>query len=306
MNKQKNMTTIVVLSGKGGTGKTTVSNILIDKLESKVFLDCDVDAPNLHLVQNMSTHPIERGYVGLSKYKIDLNKCIGCGMCYSLCAYGAIQKIDNIYSIDTYRCEGCSLCYVKCPAKAIEEVKQVDGHTYIYKGKSKLFGTAQTNIGSGNSGKLVTEMRNQIQSEHRYSKFKVIDGPPGIGCPVIASMTNTNYALIVTEPSQSGLSDLKRIIETATLLKTTPLVIINKADLNIELSKSIQKYLEENGIVHLGNLPYDKNVIAKNNLDLYDKESFFFKKMDEIVYALLNIIKANKEKEKKNESSSCN
>jgi MinD superfamily P-loop ATPase len=295
MNKEISKTTIVVLSGKGGTGKTTISNILIEKLQSKVFIDCDVDAPNLHLVQKTNVKPIERGFVGLPKYKILQNQCIHCGICYSLCAYQAIDKKNITYTIDPYRCEGCSLCYVKCPANAIKEIEQIDGHTYIYKEEDKLFGTAQTNIGAGNSGKLVTEIRNQIRDENRKTEFEIIDGPPGIGCPVIASITNTNYALLVTEPSLSGLSDLKRIIQTALILKTIPVVIINRADLNIKLSTVIEKYLKDNDIIYLGNLPYDKNIIQKNNLEQYDEESIFFKKMNEIIKKLIELI--NKEKE---------
>lgn len=293
MNKEINETTIVVLSGKGGTGKTTVSNILIEKLDSKVFLDCDVDAPNLHLVQKINAKPIEQGYVGLSKYKIAQERCIHCGKCYSLCAYNAIDKIGDKYIIDSYRCEGCSLCYVKCPANAIVEVEQIDGHTYVYKDDDKVFGTAQTKIGSGNSGKLVTEIRKKIDETNVKTKVKIIDGPPGIGCPVIASITNTNLALIVTEPSKSGLSDLKRIIKTSLMLKTKPMVVINRFDLNMDLTMFMEKYLQDNDIIYLGRLPYDRNIVKKNNLQNYDKNSIFFKKMDEVVTKILNLI--NKE-----------
>lgn len=295
MRENNSKVTIVVLSGKGGTGKTTLSNILIEKLKSKVFIDCDVDAPNLHLVQKTSVAPISHEYIGLSKYRIEQDKCTHCGLCYSLCAYKAIDKRGDRYYIDRYRCEGCSLCQVKCPANAITEIAQVDGNTFIYKEKNKLFGTAQTNIGSGNSGKLVSAIRKQISEEHRKTDIQIIDGPPGIGCPVIASITNTNYSLIVTEPSLSGFSDLKRIVKTTKTLKSKPLVIINKSDLNPIISSQIETYLEENDILFLGALPYDENIVKKNNLEPFSKESSFFADVDEIIKQLLNIIEKEKE-----------
>lgn len=293
MNSNKKPIRIVVLSGKGGTGKTTVSNILIEKLEAKVFIDCDVDAPNLHLVQKMNVTPIRHRYVGLPKYQIDQEKCTKCGTCYSLCAYGAIKKFPdkNVFLIDKNRCESCSLCLIKCPSHAIHEIEAIDGQTLVYRQDNKMFGTAKINIGSGNSGKLVSEIKKQIEKEDLNSKFEIIDGPPGIGCPVISSLTNTDYALIVTEPSHSGLSDLKRIIKTAKLLKTTPLIIVNKADLNSKLSEAIEQYLKSNDIIYLGRLPYDKNIIKKNNLDKYDENSIFFQSMDFIINDLLDLIK---------------
>jgi len=295
MSEKNSKVTIVVLSGKGGTGKTTISNILIEKLKSKVFVDCDVDAPNLHLVQKTSTVPISQEYIGLSKYKIEQKKCIQCGLCYSLCAYKAIDNRGDRYYIDQYRCEGCSLCQIKCPVKAITQIVQVDGNTFLYKEKDKLFGTAQTNIGSGNSGKLVSAIRKQVFETQRKTDVQIIDGPPGIGCPVIASITNTNYALIVTEPSLAGFSDLKRIIKTTKTLKSEPLVIINKSDLNPIISTQIETYLKDNDILFLGTLPYDKNIVKKNNLEPYNEESSFFTDIDKITKQLLNIIEIEKE-----------
>jgi len=295
MREKNSKVTIVVLSGKGGTGKTTLSNILIEKLKSKVFVDCDVDAPNLHLVQKTSEIPITHEYIGLPKYQIKQDKCTHCGLCYSLCAYKAIDKQGVRFYIDPYRCEGCSLCQVKCPASAITEIAQVDGNTFLYKEKVKLFGTAQTNIGSGNSGKLVSAIRKQVSDERHKTDIQVIDGPPGIGCPVIASITNTDYSLIVTEPSLSGFSDLKRIIKTTQTLKSKPLVIINKADLSQIISSQIETYLIKNDIIFLGTLPYDKNIVKKNNLEPYSKESSFFIDVEEIIKKLLNIIEKEKE-----------
>jgi MinD superfamily P-loop ATPase len=257
------MKKVLVISGKGGTGKTTISSTLIDLLNVKALADCDVDAPNLHLVSSFDTNFVdEKPFEGMDIYKIDESKCIGCGKCEELCKFSSIKKINNVFTIDPLACEGCGVCQYFCPANAISSLKNIVGQTQVFKNEN-VFSTAQLNMGSGNSGKLVSQVKknldDNIDNPEDY-EIAIIDGSPGIGCPVIASLSAIDLAIIVTEPSLSGLSDLKRIIKTARIFKTKVAVIINKANLNNSVKLKIMDFIKMEDLLYLGKIDYDSNV----------------------------------------------
>ncbi|MCY1152426.1 MAG: 4Fe-4S binding protein [Sphaerochaetaceae bacterium] len=257
------MKKVLVISGKGGTGKTTISSTLIDLLNVKALADCDVDAPNLHLVSSFDSNFVdEKPFEGMDIFKIDESKCIGCGKCEEVCKFSSIKKINNVYRIDPLACEGCSVCQYFCPANAISNVKNIVGQSQVFKGE-KVFSTAKLSMGSGNSGKLVSQVKKNLDDSIENSKLHdiaIIDGSPGIGCPVIASLSAIDLAIVVTEPSLSGLSDLKRIIKTAKIFKTKVAVIINKANLNESVKNKIINFIESENLIYLGNVDYDSDV----------------------------------------------
>ncbi|MDD3113751.1 MAG: ATP-binding protein [Candidatus Izemoplasmatales bacterium] len=258
------MKQLLILSGKGGTGKTTIASAFIELYQAKLFADCDVDAPNLHLIMSMVSEPIETPFYGLSKFRIDPNRCIHCDECRLLCRFGAITQNTHLI-IDPLACEGCGLCEAICPAGAIESFASISGDRMLYIEKDRRFSTAKLRMGNGNSGLLVTEVKNQLQDNLVDTPLAIIDGSPGIGCPVIASMSGVDMVLIVTEPSLSGLSDLKRIVKTAAVFETKTAVCINKADLADSLSEKIRSYCKANQISFVGSIPYDPMIVQALN-----------------------------------------
>ncbi|MBN2876849.1 MAG: ATP-binding protein [Bacilli bacterium] len=251
------MKQLLILSGKGGTGKTTIASSFIQLSQAKAYADCDVEAPNLHLLQ----HPgikISNPYYGLKKAYIDPNKCLGCGLCMSHCRFDAIKKNEK-YEVDSYACEGCSVCELVCPENAIEMRDSIDGETSIYRGKT-IFSTAELNMGSGNSGKLVTEVKKNLREQISNESLVIIDGSPGIGCPVIASLSGVDMVLLVAEPTMSGISDLDRIIKTAKHFRVKTAVCVNKFDINKSLTSKIETHIKDLNIDFLGVIPYDKMV----------------------------------------------
>lgn len=250
------MKQLLVLSGKGGTGKTTLVSSFIELGGFKAFADCDVDAPNLHLMAKTDNLIEKRDYFGMDKCVIDAEKCIGCGLCATKCRFDAIQKVNDKYEINKYNCEGCGFCEILCPASAITFKNNKAGDIKIYE-TDKFLSTAKLKMGEGNSGLLVTEVKkNLIKSNEPYA---IVDGSPGIGCPVIASTVGVKVIIIVTEPSLSGISDLDRIAKTINHLDTKILAVINKYDINLEKTKEIEKYCEKNNIEIVGKIPFEKN-----------------------------------------------
>ncbi|MEL7604369.1 MAG: 4Fe-4S binding protein, partial [Bacillota bacterium] len=210
------MKRLLILSGKGGTGKTTVACAFIRLAQAKAYADCDVDAPNLHLVMGRDTAPQRTEYFGMDKAEIDETICAGCGLCVRYCRFDAIRMDDGFCRVDPYACEGCGVCAAVCPAGAVSMKPTVAGELMLYADESTAFSTAQLNMGSGTSGKLVTEVKKQLASAApKDAELAIIDGSPGIGCPVIASMSGADMVLIVAEPSLSGISDMQRILKTA-------------------------------------------------------------------------------------------
>ncbi|MGI6607982.1 MAG: ATP-binding protein [Erysipelotrichaceae bacterium] len=254
------MKQLLILSGKGGTGKTTIASAFIKLANAKAYSDCDVDAPNLHLVSGWADEPDRKDYYGLQKAEIDLNLCIGCDLCQKSCRFDAIS-LNGEYQINPFACEGCSVCEFVCPAKAITMVPAVAGELMLYSDREKAFSTAQLKMGSGNSGLLVTEVKKQMKSVAGNAEIAIIDGSPGIGCPVIASLSGVDMVLIVAEPTVSGISDMKRIIKTARGFKTRIAVCINKYDINIENSKHIQEICERQKLDFVGKIPFDFKVV---------------------------------------------
>ena len=246
---------ILVLSGKGGTGKTTTACALAQILQAKYVADCDVDAPNFHLVSSINIAPIKKAFLGGRKAVIDYGKCTNCGICMKHCKFGAIQG----NTINNYACEGCGVCAYTCPVEAVTLEEDVAGELALYHSKT-VFSTAKLKMGRGNSGKLVTEVKNTLREYNQGDQVAIIDGSPGIGCPVIASMKGVDMVLIVTEPSLSGQSDLKRLIHTACIFQVPVAVCINKYDVNLEQTKYIRLFCQENSIPIVGEVPYNKAV----------------------------------------------
>ncbi|HHX79236.1 MAG TPA: 4Fe-4S binding protein [Acholeplasmataceae bacterium] len=266
------MKQLLVLSGKGGTGKTTIVSALIELMEAKVFADCDVDAPNLHLLYNEFDKKIENDYYGLPVAKIDPLKCIDCGACFDNCKFDAINK-DSGYSVIPHACEGCGVCKLVCPVDAVSLNENVTGYLNLFKTNEYVFSSATLKMGSGNSGKLVSEVKTQMNNNSADAFISIIDGSPGIGCPVIASLSGADIVLFVTEPSVSGLSDLKRVVETARVFNPIMLVCVNKYDINIKKTEEITSYCQSENIPVIGKIPYDKMLTKCIN----DNESFIDK-----------------------------
>ncbi len=261
------MKKLLILSGKGGTGKTTTAASFIRFSQAEAFADCDVDAPNLHLVTKLSTEPEYKTYYGMDKAAIDPAKCLNCGKCASVCRFDAIKTADSHFEIDEFGCEGCAVCTLVCPAKAISMGKDESGTLRLFKDE-KTFATAELKMGRGNSGKLVSEVKAVMSEAAGEARLAVIDGSPGIGCPVIASVTGVDMALIVTEPSASGLSDLKRLLHTAEILQVKVAVCVNKYDACPEKAEEIKAFCTENAIPFAGVLPFDKKASHAINAGL--------------------------------------
>jgi len=254
------MKQILVISGKGGTGKTFFTGCLAVSLPNKVIVDCDVDAANLHLI----LHPkIEQSFefIGGKLAFIDKEKCTTCGACKEVCQFSAITED---FQIDEFSCEGCTICSYVCPTSAVIIKDRISGSYFISNTDYGKMVHARLNIAQENSGKLVTKLREIAKeiAEMNGADFIIIDGPPGVGCPVMASMTGVDLVLAITEPTVSGFHDLKRVIDLAKHFKVEIKVIINKYDLNIEMSKNIAKDLEKLNIEIIGMIPFSEEILA--------------------------------------------
>ncbi len=260
------MKQLLILSGKGGTGKTTVASAFIKLAQAKAFADCDVDAPNLHLVTQCHTAPQQEAYYGLPKARINSERCVKCGSCHYHCQFQAIHKKDGAYQIDPFACEGCGVCGYVCPADAIETEEMQAGEMKLYQDDEQVFSTAQLKMGSGNSGMLVTEVKKRMRrAAGATADLAIIDGSPGIGCPVIASLSGIDLALIVAEPSISGISDLERIIHTAEIFQVIPVVCVNKYDTNVENTDKIEDFCYRRDIPFVGRIPFDREAVRAIN-----------------------------------------
>jgi len=252
---------LLILSGKGGTGKTTIASAFIKLSKAKAYADCDVDAPNLHLTMVQSNLTKKTNYFGMPKAHINVDLCIRCNLCIKNCRFDAIN--DN-YEVNRFSCEGCGVCKAICPENVITLNTEIAGEIMLYADKT-VFSTAELKMGHGTSGLLVTEVKNQMQRTARQADLAIIDGSPGIGCPVIASLNGVDMVLIVSEPSISGMSDMERIIKTATKFQTKIAVCINKYDINIENTKKIEYYCKKNDLSVVGRIPYDNTVVTAIN-----------------------------------------
>ena len=262
------MRQLVILSGKGGTGKTTLAAAFITFAKARAFADCDVDAPNLHLV-DMGFTPYETSpYFALPVAKIDPERCIACGKCEENCRFDAIVKGEP-YRVDPMLCEGCGVCRLVCPHDAIHMVPHEAGRMTLYKNGDAVFSTAQLHTGSGTSGLLVSQVKKRMNKVAASDvPFSIVDGSPGIGCPVIATLSGADLALVVTEPTLSGISDLRRIVETARGLEVRVAVCVNKADINPKRTEEIKRLCALEGLLFLGTIPYDPLAVKALNKGL--------------------------------------
>ena len=260
------MKQLLILSGKGGTGKTTVAAAFIKLSQAKACADCDVDAPNLHFTLNKDIPSEQTPFYGLNIAHIDQKQCAQCALCLRHCRFGAIVCKDGAYAVDTPACEGCGVCEAICPKKAVSLVPDPAGAMMLYSDEKFVFSTARLKMGKGNSGMLVTEVKKRMRdSAPPETSVAVIDGSPGIGCPVIASLSGVDMVLIVAEPSLSGMSDMERIIKTAGKFGVGMAVCVNKYDMSEANTRAIEAFCKGNDIPFMGKIPFDPQVVKTVN-----------------------------------------
>lgn len=276
---------LVVISGKGGTGKTSLLASFAALAGRAVTADCDVDAADLHLVL---TPVVERTtkFSGGKQARIDPERCTGCGLCEEHCRYGAIHRHEAeripddgprsdgmqrngsaqpgryVYAVDGFACEGCGVCTYICPAGAVIFAEEVSGEWFVSRTRFGPMVHAKLRPGAENSGKLVTAVRNEarrIAGEQDHD-LVLVDGSPGIGCPVIASIAGADTVLVVTEPTKSGIHDLERVIELARHFDIPAVIAVNKADINEDMTEAISAYAGNEGITMAGRIRYDTDV----------------------------------------------
>jgi MinD superfamily P-loop ATPase len=249
------MKELLIISGKGGTGKTTVLGSFAALAQNKVLADADVDAPNLHLL--LAPELLEETpYSGANLAIVDEAKCVECGRCDEVCEFAAVRD----HRVDPRRCEGCGTCALVCPAHAITMVEQTTGRLFLSETRYGPLAHARLLAGAEASGKLVTEVRELARrvAADRRADLILTDGSPGIGCPVIASLSGVHAALAVTEPTPSGLHDLGRVLSVAAHFRVPTAVCVNKWDINAELTDSIEHLAAERDATLLGRIPFDE------------------------------------------------
>jgi len=249
------MKELVVISGKGGTGKTTLMAAFASLTKNKVLCDADVDAADLHLIMDPTTverHDFQSGHTAV----INPEKCTECGLCRELCRWNAI---DEGYRVDPIACEGCGVCFYFCPEEAIDFPMNTCGEWYRSETRFGPMVHARLGIAEENSGKLVTLVRQEAKKLAEKNDLDLIltDGPPGVGCPVIASLGGASAVLIVTEPTVSGKHDMERVAELAAFFKVPAMVCINKFDLNVDASGQIEAFVKDKGLSFVGRIPFD-------------------------------------------------
>ena len=252
------MKQIVIISGKGGTGKTVLTASFAALAKNAIFADCDVDAADLHILlkpEIKEKHEFKSGKTA----KIDKTLCQECGKCIDICRFDAIHK-DFI--IDSISCEGCAVCGYVCPTNAITMEENLSGEWFISETKYGPMVHARLGIAEENSGKLVTLVRQNAKriAEERKKDYVIVDGPPGIGCPVIASLANVDLALIVTEPTLSGIHDMERVGDVTKHFGVNTKVVINKYDINFKNTQDIRKICRDRKVEVLAELPFSENV----------------------------------------------
>ena len=261
------MKELVCISGKGGTGKTSIVASFASLARNCVLADCDVDAPDLHLI--LKPDVIQTvDFKGGMRARIEKGKCNGCGTCLKLCRFGAIVKNtlsisqqEDSFNVDPVACEGCGVCAHFCPQNAIRFEEVVNGQWFISETRFGPMTHAALGIAEENSGKLVSLVKAQARkiAEEKGMDFILVDGSPGIGCPVIASLAGAHLVLIVTEPTLSGFHDLDRVVKLTEHFKIPAAVCLNKADINPSLSRKIEKWCWSKEIKMIGQIQYDQD-----------------------------------------------
>jgi MinD superfamily P-loop ATPase len=269
------MKELVIISGKGGTGKTSMVSAIASLAQNKVLCDSDVDAADLHLIMAPEVIKSEV-FTGGREAKIVKDKCTGCGLCLKLCRYGAISKD---YIVDTIECEGCGVCHYFCPEKAVSFEQKRCGEWFVSDTRHGPMVHARLGIAEENSGKLVTLVRREAKrlAEEKGMELIITDGAPGVGCPVIASIGGASAVLIVTEPTVSGVHDMKRVAELASFFRIPAIVCVNKFDLNTEKTEEIKAFALAHDIEYAGQIPFDpvftKAMVAAKNIFEYAPDS---------------------------------
>ena len=253
------MKQIVVISGKGGTGKTVISASLAALAKNKVMADCDVDAADLHLLLHpriKQRHEFRSGKTA----RIDKKLCDLCGKCIIACRFNAVTED---FVVDPISCEGCGFCSFVCPKEAIKMEENLSGEWFISDTRFGCLVHAKLGIAQENSGKLVSLVRQKAKeiAQKQKSDWVIVDGAPGIGCPVIASLSGVDFALVVTEPTLSGLHDARRVIDVARHFRTPVKLVINKFDLNLDITQEIERYAQKNQVQLLGKICFDESIV---------------------------------------------
>lgn len=251
------MKQIVFISGKGGTGKSTLVASLGHLVQNKMLADCDVDAPNLHLLLD-GQELYRADYSGGKKAFIDPEACISCGRCREVCRFNAISPD---FVVSSMACEGCAACTVVCPVDAITLNDAQTGQTFVHETTLGRFAHARLAIGADGSGKLVTQVRRNLSEFQQSEEYVLIDGSPGIGCSVISSITGTDAVVAVSEPTPTGRHDLDRVLSTADHFKVPAYVCINKFDLNPAVSAQIESDCQARNIAVIGKIPFEPLVV---------------------------------------------
>jgi len=252
------MKQLTVISGKGGTGKTTLTAAFASLADNAVIVDCDVDAADMHLI--LKPEVMETGdYYGLMVAEIDPERCVECGRCRELCRFGAVG--EN-FRINPCNCEGCAVCTVACPENAVSMMPRISGQVFSSRTRFGPLAHAKLGIGEEASGKLVSAVRECAKklAEQYENDLIIIDGPPGIGCPVIAAISGTDLVLVVSEPTVSGFHDLKRVLKLTKHFRIPVVVCINKYDINEKNSLEIEEFCAAEDVAVLGRLPYTDEV----------------------------------------------
>jgi MinD superfamily P-loop ATPase len=269
------MKELVVISGKGGTGKTSLLAAFAALAQNKVLCDGDVDAADLHLIMDphiRERHNFQSGHTAI----IDKDKCTECGMCRDLCRWNAISED---YVVDPIECEGCGVCHYFCPEEAIDFPLNTCGEWFLSETRFGPMAHARLGIAEENSGKLVTLIRQEGKklAEAKHLDLLLTDGPPGVGCPVIASLGGATAVLIVTEPTVSGRHDMKRVAELAAFFKIPAMVCVNKFDLNPDEGQVIEAFARERNITSMGRIPFDsaftQSMVQGKTIFEYDGKS---------------------------------
>jgi MinD superfamily P-loop ATPase len=276
------MKQLTVISGKGGTGKTVITASFAALAKNKVMADCDVDATDLHLLLHPEIKEAHE-FRGGRKAKLNEGICTNCGRCVEVCRFDAISQKESRIAIDPISCEGCGVCALICPVQAIQMEENLSGEWYVSDTKYGPMVHAKLGIAEENSGKLVSVVRQNARliAEKDNLNLVIVDGPPGIGCPVIASITGVDLVMAVTEPTLSAISDLERVLTLVRHFKIEPVVLINKYDINLENTEKITKFCERENIGIVGKITFDntftkamvegKTVMEYNDSDLAER-----------------------------------
>lgn len=286
------MKEILIISGKGGTGKTSLTAAFAHLATNHVICDLDVDAPDMHLILKPEIKRTVDFFSG-HEARVNPERCTACGKCLEMCRYDAVTKAGPVFRISPLKCEGCKVCVAFCPAEAIDFPERHCGRWFVSDTRFGPLVHAQLFPGEENSGRMVALLRQKAKemAEHKGLDLILSDGTPGIGCPVIASLSGVSVAAIVTEPTPSGRHDLERVVELCGHFRVPAAIIINKSDLNEKESAAIEAYSREKGFAFLGRLPHDpvitKAMIQGRTITEYEARGDFSTRLEKVWRQLL-------------------